>query len=60
MNWKIQSVREYCDDYRESKKQIKKYIYRVSCTDREYLKRKIVLMNESVQINCISNVLTKK
>ena len=40
MNRKIKKTRKYYDDYRESKKQIKKYIYRVSYTDREHLKKK--------------------
>ena len=39
MSRKIKKVREYRDDYRELKKQAKKYIYRVSRTDREHLKK---------------------
>ena len=40
MSRKIKKAREYCDDYRELKKQIKKHVYRTSCTDREHLKKK--------------------
>ena len=40
MNRKIKKAREYRDDYCESKKQIKKYIYQASCINREYLKKK--------------------
>ena len=40
MNRKIKKVREYRDDYRKSKKQIKKHVCRDSCTDREHLKKK--------------------
>ena len=40
MSQKIKKIREYCDDYRESKKQIKKHVYRTSYTDRKYLKKK--------------------
>ena len=40
MNRKIKRVREYRDDYRESKKQIKKHVCRASRTDRKHLKKK--------------------
>ena len=40
MNRKIKETREYRDDYRESKKQIKKYVCRASHTDRKHLKKK--------------------
>ena len=40
MNRKIKKTREYRDDYRESKKQIKKHVCRISYTDREHLKKK--------------------
>ena len=40
MNRKIKETRENHDDYRESKKQIKKHIYRTSYTDRKHLKKK--------------------
>ena len=40
MSRKIKNTCEYRDDYRETKKQMKKYIYRVSYTDREHLKKK--------------------
>ena len=40
MNRKIKETREYRDDYCESKRQIKKYVYRASRTDREHLKKK--------------------
>ena len=40
MNRKIKETREYRDDYRESKRQIKKHSCRVSCTNQEYLKKK--------------------
>ena len=40
MNRKIKKAREYCNDYRESKKQAKKHMCRVSRTDREHLKKK--------------------
>ena len=40
MNRKIKKIREYRDDYRESKKQIKRHVYQVSCINREHLKKK--------------------
>ena len=40
MNRKIKKIREYRDDYRELKKQIKKHVYRTSRTDRKHLKKK--------------------
>ena len=40
MNRKIKEAREYRDDYRESKKQVKKHMCRTSHTDREHLKKK--------------------
>ena len=40
MNRKIKKVREYRDDYRELKRQITRYVCRVSCTDRKHLKKK--------------------
>ena len=40
MSRKIKKIREYCDDYRESKKQVKKHVCRVSRTDRKHLKKK--------------------
>ena len=40
MSRKIKKVREYRDDYRESKRQVKKHICRASCTDRKHLKKK--------------------
>ena len=40
MNRKIKEAREYHDDYRELKKQIKKHVCRVSYTDRKHLKTK--------------------
>ena len=40
MNRKIKRVREYRDDYRESKKQIKQYMCRISRTARKHLKKK--------------------
>ena len=40
MSRKIKEVREYRDDYRESKRQIKKHVCRASRTDRKYLKKK--------------------
>ena len=60
MNQKMKKVCEYRNNYHELKKQVKRYICRVSRTGREHLKKKIVLMNENVQINCINDVLTKK
>ena len=59
MSRKTKEVREYCNDYRGLKKQVKKHVCRASRTDREHLK-KIVLMNESTQINYINDVLTEK
>ena len=59
MNRKIKKAREYRDDYRELKKQVKRHICRASRTSREHLK-KIVLINGNAQINYISDVLTKK
>ena len=40
MSQKIKKTREYRNDYRESKKQIKRHVYRVSRIDRKYLKKK--------------------
>ena len=40
MNQKTKEIREYRDDYRESKKQVKKHVCRVSRTDRKHLKKK--------------------
>ena len=40
MNRKIKEIREYRDDYRGSKKQIKRHMCRASRTDREHLKKK--------------------
>ena len=40
MNRKIKKTREYRNDYRESKKQVKKHMYRTSYIDRKYLKKK--------------------
>ena len=40
MSPKIKKACEYCDDYRRSKRQVKKHMYRVLRTDREYLKKK--------------------
>ena len=40
MNRKIKKVREYCDDYRESKRQIKRHECRASHTGRKHLKKK--------------------
>ena len=40
MNRKIKGAREYDDDYRESKEQVKKHVCRASHTDREHLKKK--------------------
>ena len=40
MNRKIKEVREYRDDYRESKEQVKKHVCRASRTDRKHLKKK--------------------
>ena len=60
MSRKIKKVHEYRNDYRESKKQVKKHVCRASRTDREHLKKKIVLMNGDAQINCINDVLIKR
>ena len=40
MSRKTKKTREYRDDYRESKKQIKRHVCRVSRTNREHLKKK--------------------
>ena len=40
MSRKIKRAREYRDDYRESKEQVKKHVCRVSRTDRKHLKKK--------------------
>ena len=40
MNRKIKEAREYRDNYRESKKQVKKHVCRASRTDRKHLKKK--------------------
>ena len=40
MSRKIKKIREYYNDYRESKKQVKRHVYRVSRTDRKHLKKK--------------------
>ena len=40
MNRKIKEVCEYRDDYRGSKKQVKKHVCRASRTDRKHLKKK--------------------
>ena len=40
MNRKTKKVREYHDDYREPKKQVKKHVCRVSRTGRKHLKKK--------------------
>ena len=40
MNRKIKRACEYHNDYRESKKQVKKHVCRTLCTDREHLKKK--------------------
>ena len=40
MSQKIKKVREYRNDYRELKRQIKKHVYRISYTDRKHLKKK--------------------
>ena len=40
MSRKIKRAREYRDDYRGSKKQVKRYVCRASRTDREHLKKK--------------------
>ena len=40
MNRKIKKIREYRNDYRESKKQVKKHVCQTSHTDRKHLKKK--------------------
>ena len=40
MHRKIKKIREYHDDYRESKRQIKKHVYRILYIDRKHLKKK--------------------
>ena len=40
MNRKIKEAREYRDDYRELKEQVKKHVCRTSHTDRKHLKKK--------------------
>ena len=40
MNRKTKEAREYRDNYRESKKQVKKHICRASRTNRKHLKKK--------------------
>ena len=40
MSRKIKETREYRDDYRESKKQIKRHVCRASRTNRKHLKKK--------------------
>ena len=40
MSRKIKKTCEYRDNYRESKKQVKKHMCRASYTDRKYLKKK--------------------
>ena len=40
MNRKIKKTCEYRDDYRKSKKQIKRHVYRISRTNRKHLKKK--------------------
>ena len=40
MSRKIKEAREYYDDYRESKEQVKRHVCRASYTDREHLKKK--------------------
>ena len=39
MSRKIKKAREYRDGYRESKKQVKRHMYRISRTDRKHLKK---------------------
>ena len=39
MNRKIKEACVYRDDYHESKKQIKRYVCRVSYTDRKHFKK---------------------
>ena len=40
MNRKIKKVREYCNNYRGSKEQVKRHVCRTSYTDRKHLKKK--------------------
>ena len=40
MSRKTKEAREYRNDYRKSKEQVKKHVCRVSCTDRKHLKKK--------------------
>ena len=40
MSRKIKEIREYRDDYHKSKKQIKRYMYRILYTYREHLRKK--------------------
>ena len=40
MSRKTKRAREYRDDYRESKKQVKRHVCRASYTDRKHLKKK--------------------
>ena len=40
MNRKTKEVREYRNDYHESKRQVKRYVCRASRTDRKHLKKK--------------------
>ena len=40
MNRKTKEVREDRDDYQELKKQVKRHVCRVSCTDRKHFKKK--------------------
>ena len=40
MSRKIKKTREYRNDYRESKRQVKKYVCRASRTNRKHLKKK--------------------
>ena len=40
MNRKIKKTREYRDDYRGPKKQVKRHVCRASRTGREHLKKK--------------------
>ena len=40
MNRKIKKIREYRDDYRGSKRQVKKHMCRTLYTNRKHLKKK--------------------
>ena len=40
MNRKIKKICEYRDDYCNSKKQVKRHMCRISCTDRKLSKKK--------------------